>query len=86
MTEPQGNSGFPLLPGEAAVRFGCGAIFGLLVGFGVATRWVWHPTWLQLAGCMLGGAIFCGFGARALGDSFWRNFLLVVNLGGPLGA
>jgi hypothetical protein len=70
---PQRNSGFPVLPGELAVRFGCGAMLGLLAGFFGILRWINHPTWVQLIAWMVGSAIVCGLLARAGGDEFWRN-------------
>ena len=71
VSEPQRNSGFPILPGELAVRFGCGAAFGLLAGLLGVLRWVADPTWVQMITYMVLIALACGFLARELGDSFW---------------
>jgi hypothetical protein len=70
---PQRNSGFPILPGELGVRFGCGAIVGLIMGFFAAAKYVRDPSWLELLGWMIGTAVLSGFLARAGGDDFWRK-------------
>lgn len=70
---PQRNSGFPILPGELGVRFGCGAILGLIVGFFAAAKYVRDPSWLALLAWMGGAAVLFGLLARAGGNDFWRN-------------
>jgi hypothetical protein len=70
---PKRNSEFPILPGELKMRFGCGALFGLVTGFIGVAHWISHPTWLQLLGYMAVNTIVCGILARAFGNEFWRD-------------
>ena len=65
------DDGFPAMRGERPVRFGCGALAGLLAGFELAIR----------IGAGKGGtvlliaavAVAFGIAAAALGDRFWRG-------------
>lgn len=56
---------------EKGVRFGCGALFGLAVGFFIVLRW----SELDRLGClavMVVAALGCGAWARYLGNDFWH--------------
>jgi hypothetical protein len=68
----------PTLPGrtpdafEMKVRFGCGALLGLVVGLGMCAALSPLST---LGACMLVGiaVVACGIGATCFGDRFWAN-------------
>jgi hypothetical protein len=60
---------FPLLPGERRVRFGCGALAGLVLGVSIAMRMIGGTveTVLLIAGC----ALVMGVAAALFGERFW---------------
>jgi hypothetical protein len=70
---PGSNSGFPLLPGERKVRFGCGATVGVLAGFFGAARRIQGVTWVELTISMVVTALLFGLFAAYGGDRFWRH-------------
>lgn len=57
---------------EMMVRFGCGALLGLVVGLGMCVSLSPLST---LGACMVVGfaVAVCGVGAAYFGDSFWAN-------------
>lgn len=57
---------------EMKVRFGCGALLGLVVGLGMCVSLSPLST---LGACMLVGfaVAACGVGAAYFGDSFWAS-------------
>jgi hypothetical protein len=61
---------FPLLPGERRVRFGCGALAGLVLGISMAMRMIWGTveTVLLIVGC----ALVMGVAAALFGERFWE--------------
>lgn len=57
---------------EIRVRFGCGALLGLVVGLGMCVG-LW-PLSTFGAYMIVGVAVAaCGVGAAYFGDSFWAN-------------
>jgi hypothetical protein len=65
------DEGFPLLPGERRVRFGCGALVGLLAGLRIAGG----VTDSKAGTVLLVLLTVVGFGLAAawLGDRFWES-------------
>jgi hypothetical protein len=59
----------PLLPGERRVRFGCGALAGLVLGISWAMRMIVGTveTVLLIVGC----ALVMGVAAALFGERFW---------------
>ena len=57
---------------EIKVRFGCGALLGLVVGLGMC---VGLSPLSTLGACMLVGipVVACGASAACFGDSFWAH-------------
>jgi hypothetical protein len=55
---------------ENKIRFGCGFIFGLVLGFVYAIGWV-AVTWGVFVAIVIATAIVCGLLAMKYGDSFW---------------
>ncbi|MCI0612707.1 hypothetical protein L0244_06930 [bacterium] len=56
---------------EYGVRFGCGAIFGFIVGFFVVSKY-----YMDISGPLKNGiavAILFGILAAVLGDKFWTS-------------
>ena len=72
------TDGFKPLPGEHGVRFGCGALAGLVVGFLLALRWSSGDARLSV-GVASAAAIACGLLAAAFGDSFWEWLSRVIS-------
>jgi len=62
-------------PGKAEkrVRFGCGFVFGLLVGGILSVRW-YYEGGNSTAVAILVIALVFGFAALYFGDAFWRFF------------
>jgi hypothetical protein len=62
----------PLLPGERRVRFGCGALAGLVLGISLAFRMSGGTveTMLLVAGC----ALAMGVASALFGERFWDFF------------
>jgi hypothetical protein len=60
-----------LLPGEKKVRFGCGALTGLLLAGLGALGSAGTPREAVLAG--LGAAVLFGWAAARWGDRFWER-------------
>lgn len=59
---------------EFWVRFVCGSLLGLFVGFGLFLNVLDLPT--IPAGIVVGGVVFgCGFAAARYGDKFWYSIL-----------
>ena len=63
------NEELPLLPGERRVRFGCGALAGLVLGVSLAFRMNGGTVGavLLVAGC----ALVMGVAAALFGERFW---------------
>ena len=63
-------------PLEKKVRFGCGFLFGLLVGFFEAARYLYrhYPASMLTTGIVV-GALICGWLAMRYGDRFWFSML-----------
>jgi hypothetical protein len=58
---------------ELGIRFGCGTVFGIVVGLAVAMHTV-RPGWRAII--VIGVvAPVCGLLAARLGDAFWRFVL-----------
>lgn len=62
----------PILPGERSVRFGCGALLGVIVGLCVGAQMA-DASSISVAGLAVGGALLFGFFAAAKGDRFWHS-------------
>ncbi len=54
---------------EKGVRFGCGALAGLVLGIGAAVGMDWNAR--ELAGILALAALIFGGCAAAFGDRFW---------------
>ncbi|MEJ2039424.1 MAG: hypothetical protein P8X55_10865 [Desulfosarcinaceae bacterium] len=57
---------------EKRIRFGCGFIFGMILGFFTAITWM-TSTWGIVVFVTLGAAIVFGLLARKYGDAFWHS-------------
>jgi hypothetical protein len=57
---------------EKRIRFGCGFVFGLIVGFFTAITYVFE-TWGFIILVSLCAAIVCGLLAKKYGDAFWYS-------------
>jgi len=57
---------------EKITRFGCGALFGILVGIGLVIRFAIASFGL-VVGVILGAILVCGFLALKHGDEFWYS-------------
>lgn len=55
---------------EKVIRFGCGTLAGLVLGFGVAMK-ERVTSWGVFVGILLGMALVCGWLAMREGDKFW---------------
>jgi hypothetical protein len=55
---------------ERGLRFGCGSVFGVVLGFLIAAQFV-HPGW-HAALIILPIVVGCGLAAARWGDEFWR--------------
>lgn len=56
---------------EKRIRFGCGFIFGGIIGLIVVLRELYQMTGLAWT-CVAGFAVLCGYLALRLGDEFWE--------------
>ena len=56
---------------EKGIRFGCGFVFGLVVGLFTALTWI-IDSW-SIAVIALIAAVVCGLLAERCGDAFWRS-------------
>lgn len=54
---------------ERGVRFGCGSLFGVVLGIGVAAQVV-EPGW-RAALIVVPAVLVCGLLAARWGDKFW---------------
>lgn len=54
------------------IRFGCGALFGAVLGIAGIGRMVNPSGWL-VAGAVAAGAVACGLASMRKGDRFWRT-------------
>ncbi len=57
---------------EKAIRFGCGALLGMLVGFSVTLSFV-GITWGAFWAVFLGSVFLCDWLAMKYGDRFWES-------------
>jgi hypothetical protein len=59
---------------EKGVRFGCGTLFGLIIGFvwAIQSALDFAVSWILLP---LALALVCGFLAAKYGDDFWHKWL-----------
>ena len=54
---------------EKCVRFGCGFLFGCVVGAGALLTSLWNAHYILASIVALG--VPCGYAAVKFGDSFW---------------
>jgi hypothetical protein len=66
------TEGFKDLPGSRSVRFGCGAIAGLLFGFYAAVQTTSGST-RETVISVLAGALIFGLLSAVFGDRFWAG-------------
>jgi hypothetical protein len=59
---------------EKAIRFGCGALLGILFGFYLAFRFT-VLSFGMAAAVVLGVVVLCGYLALRYGDDFWHWIL-----------
>ena len=57
---------------EKSIRFGCGSIFGIIIGFYYSLNWVLE-TWGEIVAIIICSAVICGFLAVKFGDEFWHS-------------
>ena len=57
---------------ERKVRFGCGALLGLVVGLGLCVR-LWPLSGLAMGAVLLLAIVACGACAVRWGDRFWAR-------------
>lgn len=57
---------------ERKVRFGCGALLGLVVGLGLCVR-LWPLSRFAMGGVVLLAIVACGVCAVRWGDRFWAR-------------
>lgn len=58
---------------ELRVRFGCGFLVGILLGFAAVVSWLGDLSLGTLVPAMLGGGVTAGVLARYYGDRFWSS-------------
>jgi uncharacterized membrane protein YccC len=61
-------------PFERRLRFGCGAILGVVLGSYYALRYLSGSGWSSVLAVIALAALFFGLLARRYGDSFWHLF------------
>ena len=59
-------------PRDGGTRFGCGVLFGLVLGAFASLAWVEGPA-TSMVSFILFVALVCGVLATLLGDRFWLN-------------
>lgn len=57
---------------EMKVRFGCGALLGLVVGLGMCVR-LWPLSAFFACVLVVFAIVACGIGAARFGDRFWAQ-------------
>ena len=57
---------------EMKVRFGCGALLGLVVGLGLCVR-LWPLSIFGVCLLVAASIMACGLGAARYGDRFWAK-------------
>jgi hypothetical protein len=60
---------------EKGIRFGCGFLFGLAVGFGVMAIHFTDSIWIPILIMFILAFVF-GLGASRHGDRFWTDILV----------
>jgi uncharacterized membrane protein YccC len=57
---------------ERRIRFGCGSLLGLILGFAIALNWFVHG-WGVFLLLLASHALICGWLATRYGDRFWHR-------------
>jgi hypothetical protein len=57
---------------EKITRFGCGALFGVVIGIGLAIRFAFSSLGF-IAAIIVGAILICGYLALKFGDEFWPS-------------
>jgi hypothetical protein len=63
---------------ELRVRFGCGCLVGVMLGFAALVAWVGDISARAVVPAMLGGGVAVGLLARRYGDRFWSALRSVL--------